>query len=273
MHQVVRHTGTRRSMLGRAIRTLLARKYTIRPTQSLSECLDIANAEIYTKSHGFASNRAHQFFSRDGRIERVSEYMKKHFGLTRFHYIGCGDNAIVVRFTQSQALRICGPAVPGEVNTYNVPKAPFICPIWREIEFEGARLNFVPYVPSVAVSVSSGLIARAVAEEYIFALLRAGFENRPPLWFYDYKNYDHKFEQIGLLADGTPIIIDQGSVILEADTPKERFDRLAEDKKQVSTRPISSIPFWDGTWFDKQGRQKIEALAKPDSRIMPCPPA
>jgi hypothetical protein len=32
------------------------------------------------------------------------------------------------------------------------------------------------------------------------------------LWFYDYKNFAYKFEQIGLLSDGTPIIIDQGSV-------------------------------------------------------------
>lgn len=246
-------------MLGWAIKKLFtpnSRNDAFRPTKSLPECFELANDEIYTRSHGFLTNRAYQFFSKDSRIKRVSEYVKDRFGLTNFHYIGSGDHVIVVRYSEFQALRFRGPAVESEVNTQYVLERPFICPIWREIEFEGARLDFVPYVPSLAVSVSAGAITRAVAEEYIFALLRAGFESNPPVWFYDYKNYDHKFEQIGLLPDGTPIIIDQGSIILESDTPNERLDRLDEDKRQVSMRSISATPCWDRSWFDNQGRKK-----------------
>jgi hypothetical protein len=188
--------------------------------------------------------------------------------LSKFQYIGCGDNAIVVRYAEFQVLRVRAPAIETEVNTQRVVESPLICPIWREIEFEGARLNFVPYVPSVANAVSADLISRELAEDYVLALLRAGFESSPPLWFYDYKNHSYKFEQIGLLADRTPIIIDQGSVILESDAPKERAERLAQDKMRVSIGSSLPISPWDGSWFDEQGRPKIEGLPKPGGRIM-----
>lgn len=258
-------------MFGSAIRKLFLSDSTqagFRPAQGLPECFELANNELYTRSHGFIYNRAYQFFSKESRITLISEYMRERFGLTEFQYIGCGDNVIVVRYAEFQALRFRGPAVETEVNTQYVLESPFICPIWREIEFEGARLDFVPHIPSLAIAVSMGVISREVAEEYVFALLRAGFESNPPLWFYDYKNFAYKFEQIGLLSDGTPIIIDQGSVILEADAPKERFDRLTRDKMQISMRLASPMLPWDGSWFDVQGRRKIEALPKPSERIM-----
>ena len=257
-------------MLGSVIKKLFSpnsSKDIFRPTRSLAECFELANSEIYTRSHGFLSNRAYRFFAESNRIDRVTAYINERFGLITFQYIGCGDNAIVVRYSDCQALRFRGPVVEAEVNTQTVVKSPFICPIWEEIEFDRARLDFVPYVRSLAINVSAELISRAVAEEYVFALLRAGFESSPPLWFYDYKNYDHKFEQIGLLSDGTPIIIDQGSVIPAADAPKERLAKLAEDMSLVSMRPVSATASWDGSWFDCQGRQKIDSLAKPGKTL------
>jgi hypothetical protein len=173
-----------------------------------------------------------------------------------------------VRYAERQVLRVRAPAIKTEVNTQRVLASPLICPIWREIEFEGVRLNFVPYVPSLLNAVSAAAISRELAEAYVFALLRGGFESSPALWFYDYKNHSYKFEQIGLLPDGTPIIIDQGSVILETDAPKERFHQLAEDKTQASMRSDSAIALWDGSWLDIQGRPKIDSLPKPDERIM-----
>jgi hypothetical protein len=258
-------------MFSGAIKKLLSsvsRKDVFRPTQGLAECFEWANNETYTRSHGFMSNRAYQFFCEKSRIALVSKFLRERFGLTRFQYIGCGDNAIVVRYAEFQALRFRAPAIESEVNTQRVLESPFICPIWREIELEGARLNFVPHVPSLAIAVRSDFIPREVAEEYVFALLRAGFESKPPLWFYDYKNFAYKFEQIGLLSDGTPIIIDQGSVILESDAPTERFCRLSEDKVQAKMRIASPMPPWDGSWFDIQGRPKIEMLPRPSERIM-----
>lgn len=244
------------------------RPFSFRPTQSLPECFELANDEVYTRSHGFLHNRAYQFFSKDGGITRVSDYVNQRFGLTKFQYIGCGDNAVVVRYSEFQVLRFRAPAVEADVNTLYVLEMPFICPVWREFEFARGRLNFVPYVPSLAVSVSIGAVSRPVAEEYVFALLRVGFESEPPMWFYDYKNYDYKFEQIGLLSDGTPIIIDHGSIILETDAPDERLDRLAEDKRLLSLRLPSSTPQWDGSWVDDHGQRKIDALPRPNNRIM-----
>jgi hypothetical protein len=242
--------------------------HAFRPSLRLAECFELANDETYTRSYGFIKNRAYQFFSEESRIELVSEYVKKRFGLAEFQYIGCGDNAVVVRYAECQVLRFRAPPVETEVNTQRVHQRPFICPIWREFEFEGARLDFVPHVPSVANALSADIISRELAEEYVFALLRAGFESSPPLWFYDYKKSYYKCEQIGLLPDATPIIIDQGSVILESEAPRERFDRLVADKSQAYMRTSSPRVSWGGSWIDKMGRPKIEALPKPDQRIM-----
>jgi hypothetical protein len=239
-----------------------------RPSLGLSACFELANDETYTRSYGFIKNRAYQFFSENGRIGLVSEYVKERFGLDKFQYIGCGDNAIVVRYAEDQVLRFRAPPIDAEVNTQRVHQSPFICPIWRELEFEGARLDFVPHVPSVAMALSADIISRELAEEYVLALLRAGFESDPPLWFYDYKKSSYKFEQIGLLPDATPIIIDQGSVILESEAPKERVDRLSEDKNRAYMRAGSPMVSWSGSWIDIGGRPKIEALPKPGERIM-----
>jgi hypothetical protein len=260
-------------MFERAIKALFSRGSALdvfRPARGLVECFELANDEIYTRSHGFLINRAYRFFAKNGRIDQVSKYVKERFELCNFEYVGCGDNAIVLRYAEFQALRFRAPAIEDEVNTQRVLESPLICPIWREVEFEGARLNFVPYVPSLANAVASDVMSRELAESYVFALLRAGFESSPPLWFYDYKNHSYKFEQIGLLSDCTPIIIDQGSVILEFDAPKERVDRLAEDKMRASTRSASSMLPWDGSWFDPEGRPKIGGLPIPPARIMYC---
>jgi hypothetical protein len=243
-------------------------RHTFLPSLKLSECFELANDETYTRSYGFTKNRAYRFFSAENRIKLVSEYVKEKCGLFEFEYIGCGDNAVVVRYAECQVLRFRAPSVETEVNTQRVHQAPFICPIWRELEFEGARLDFVPYVPSVAWALSADRISRDLAEEYIFALVRAGFESEPPLWFYDYKKSYYKFEQIGLLPDATPVIIDQGSVILESEAPKELFDRLAADKSHAYMRARNPVVSWAGSWIDGNGRPKIEALPKPHERIM-----
>lgn len=239
-----------------------------RPSHGLAECFEMANDETYTRSHGFLSNRAYRFLAQNGLIKVVSEYVKARFGLSKFQYIGCGDNVIVVRYAEFQVLRVRAPAIRSQANTQRVIESPLICPIWREIEFQGARLNFVPYVPSLAKAVLNGGISLQIAQEYIFALLRAGFESNPPLWFYDHKNHSYKFEQIGLIPEGTPIIIDQGAVILEAGAPQERFSQLSADKAQVFGRIVPPIPSWDGSWFDANGIPKIESLPKPCEQVM-----
>jgi hypothetical protein len=240
-----------------------------RPSLTVSECFELANAETYTRSHGYIHNRAYRFFSTDNRISHVADLLSDRFGLAEFQYVGCGDNAVVVRYADCQALRFRAPPLEEEVNTQRVLKSPFICPIWREVDFHRARLNFVPYIPSLAVALSTGVISPEVAEGYMFVLLRAGFENEPPFWFYDYKHYAFKFEQVGLLRDGTPIVIDQGSVILQSDTPKSRLERLAADKR-TCLHPVSFLSPWDGSWSDEEGRLKMDRLPKPDDRIMTC---
>jgi hypothetical protein len=237
------------------------------PWLTVAECFELANAETYTRSHGFMHNRAHRFFSAENRISLVAKLLADRFGLAEFQYVGCGDNAVVVRYAEGQALRFRAPALEEEVNTQRVLKSPFICPIWREIDFHGARLNFVPHIPSLAVALSSGVISTEVAEGYMFVLLREGFENDPPLWFYDYKHFAFKFEQVGLLRDGTPIIIDQGSVILQSDAPKSRHARLAEDKR-TCLRPVSLTVSWDRSWTDDRGQPKIDRLPEPVDRIL-----
>jgi len=239
-----------------------------RPTNGLAECLELANDEIYTRSHGALSNRAYRFLASQGRITLVSGYLRERFGLSKFQYVGCGDNVIVVRYAELQVIRIRAPAVASEVNTHRHLESQLICPVWREVEYEGVRLNFAPYVPSLANAVSASRISREVAEEYMVALLRAGFEHSPPLWFYDHKSQSYKFEQVGLLSDYTPIIIDLGSVILESDAPEEKFDLLAAHKMQAFMRPTSATPLWDGSWLDTSGSPKIDRLPKPDARIM-----
>jgi hypothetical protein len=263
--------GVNLEMFGRIIKALFSispMSDEFRPAHGLAECLELANDECYTRSHGALSNRAYRFLASNGRIALVSGYVRERFGLSNFQYVGCGDNVIVVRYAEFQVLRIRGPAVETEVNTHRHLESPLICPVWREAEYEGARLNFVPYVPSLADAVSASRLSRNVAEEYMYAILRAGFENRPPLWFYDHKNNSYKFEQVGLLSDYTPIIVDLGSVILESDAPGHKFDLLAAHKMQASSRPTPPTPLWDGSWLDISGRPKIDRLPKPDGRVM-----
>ena len=235
---------------------------------TLSDCFEMANSEVYTRSQMMLTNRAYGFFKAENGISLLSEFLRKKADLDRFQYVGCGDNAIVVRYSEHQALRFRAPAIEGRVNTQDVLKAPFISPVWNEVEFLGGRLNFVPFHKSLASEILSGNVKRATGEELIHILMEAAFRNVPPMWFYDYYNYDFKFEQIAILDDWTPLIIDQGGVILETDAPVECSERIASDKDRVLNEGHQVDTPWDGKWVDGAGKPKIDHLEKPPSNIL-----
>ena len=234
--------------------------------KSIAECFQLANEQIYDRSHGYLSNRAYDYNSQNNRIHRLEQFLRVEFSLAKFEYVGCGDNAIIVRYSDTQALRFRAPPIDGEINTQSVVKAPFMCPIFKEIEFDGCRLNFVPYIPALSLAIAAGKQTPEIGKAYIYRLLEEGFNSSPPLWFHDYKNSSYKYEQIGLLDDHTPIIIDQGSVIPEALADDRMQDRLLEDKKRKPRN--DNIPNWDGKWRDRTGAMKIESLPKPPAKII-----
>ncbi|TRD15226.1 hypothetical protein FEV53_17300 [Palleronia caenipelagi] len=194
--------------------------------------------------------------------------MKKEAGLSNFQYVGCGDNAIVVRYSESQAIRFRAPEVEGRANTKVVLEAPFISPVWKEVQFLGGRINFVPFHRSLNSEIILGKINRKAGEQCIHALMRAAFQNKPPMWFYDYYNYDFKFEQVALLKDSTPVIIDQGGIILEKDAPNEYSERISSEKKGVLTADLEVDLPWDGKWNDDTGKLKIDQLERPPVDIL-----
>lgn len=213
-------------------------------------------------------NRAYEFFKEGNKIAIISDYLRNNAGLRKFQYVGCGDNAIVVRYSENQALRFRAPEVEGRANTQNVLAAPFISPVWNEVRFLGGRLNFVPFHRSLGREIISGNVSREKGENCIHSLRRAAFEHEPSIWFYDYYNYDFKFEQVALLDDWTPIIIDQGSVILESDASAGCSERIAFEKNNALNRNLQLDLPWDGKWVDSAGIRKIEYLEKPPADIL-----
>jgi len=260
---VLNSDGTMNNLIGRLSGLL-------RPglPHSLRECFELANDEVYTRSQGFLANRAYKHFRSNNRIEVVSDYLVRNLGLEKFRYVGAGDNAVVVQYSDCQALRIRAPAMQGKFNTHEVQKSPFICPVWKEVNVMEGRLNFVPFVSSMGNEVTSGKISKDHAISIVFHLINACFESDPPLWFYDYCNFDYKFEQIGFLPDRTPIIIDHGSVILESDAELFGLDRLNEDKFKLAQHSFSDVHSWDGKWHDGDGTPRLKLLERPPSAVL-----
>ncbi len=237
---------------------------------SLEQCFEMANDEIYTRSHGFLQNRAYVFFRTNNRLQRLSDLLDSLAGINNFSYVGSGDNAVVVQYNDDQVLRLRAPAIPNQVNTHAVPAAPMICPVWKEVIFEEARLNFVPFIDSLSKRMSQGKVSRPIAEKYVHALMKGCLSNDPKLWFYDYKNFDFKFEQIGILPSGAPIVLDLGSVIYTTDATSAEQEKLSRDMEFVAALNVG-FDDWDGSWMDLSGRPHIEALRRPPPEIMQLP--
>lgn len=239
-----------------------------RPRLSLAACLEQANDEVYVRSHGTIHNRAYKYIAGSSLVELLSEKLAQQFGLTQFDYVGCGDNAIVLRYSHDQALRLRAPADPDQINTHYVLEADFVCPIWKEFSFEGARLNFVPYIESLEARMRRNEFTNSEAEYLLQSLIQTGFQRDPTLWFYDYRNFKNKYEQIGLLGDHTPIILDQGSVIYAADAPEKWQGRLLHDERITTTNLPKGNLSWNGSWLDERGNPKILDLPQPGTRIL-----
>ena len=237
---------------------------------SLEDCFELANSEVYTRSQGFLQNRAHEFFRVKDRIQRLSDFLDSLAGIKRFSYVGCGDNAVVVQYDDSQVLRLRAPAIEDQINTHNVPSAPMICPVWKEVVFEGARLNFVPYIYSLANHLSQRNIPRSKAEKYVYALMKGCLANDPQLWFYDYRNYDFKFEQIGILSCGAPVLLDLGAVIHANDAKAGEKDKLLNDMGIVADLKLE-FSDWDGRWRDSNGRPYIDTLVRAPKAVLELP--
>ncbi len=230
---------------------------------SLTSCFSKAESEIYCRGQGFLDNRVCHYVREHNLLQRLEAHCRAAYGLNEFEYVGSGDNVVVVRHCEKLAIRFRAPEIQDKINTQCVQTAPFICPIWREDEYEGVRINFVPYVPSLKRALDRRAINQSIAVGFIAQLMKAAFEYHPSLWFHDYKNFDYKFEQIGLLADGTPIIIDQGSVIEEDKARALYAERIAKDKEWCRTAEFQESSSWDGEWTDKHGGWKINSMLRP----------
>ena len=236
---------------------------------SLYECFELARSDIYTRSHGFfQSNRALEFFDQDNRLVDLYQFLSLRAGLEKFEYVGCGDNAIVIRYSEKQALRIRAPALEDRINTHHALSAPFICPIWKEVEIFGGRLNFVPFIPDLKNQTLRGFVNNEIAANFLIALIQAAFDHKPPIWFYDHFLAEFKFEQVGLLDDATPIIIDQGSAILEMDAPVDKKEKLESEKERWVDYKLGDLTPWDGRWHNEKGEAKIGSLELPAQRIL-----
>jgi hypothetical protein len=141
-------------------------------------------------------------------------------------------------------------------------------PRLKEVEIFGGRLNFVPYIPNLGNQILRGSIKREVGENFVIALIQAGFAHKPSIWFYNHSLADFKFEQVGILDDSTPIIIDQGAAILEMDTPSDKKEKLEKEKEKWLDRKLQDLAPWDGRWLDEKGVAKLEALERPRQEIL-----
>ena len=248
-------------------RGLFRRKY----RSSLRACLDAANDAIYTSSNGMHRNRAAEFYRQADRAERLEECLASLGGILGYEYLGSGDNAVVLRYSNQQILRLRAPEIGDRPNTKTVPQAPMICPIWKESLFEGGRLNFVPYVTGLDSLISKKKYTEEQGRSLIYSLMQACFNHSPPIWFYDYKNFRYKFEQIGIFGGGVPIIIDLGAVIYVSDSTDLDRVELERDKLRTVSQPKCKLGAWDGVWHDSAGNPRIDALDKPSPRILDLP--
>jgi hypothetical protein len=237
---------------------------------SLQQCFEIANDETYTRSHGFLQNRAYAFYRVGDRLARVERLLDQLAGIDGYAYVGSGDNAVIVQYSAEQVIRFRAPEIAEQVNTQVVPIAPMVCPVWKEVYFENARLNFVPFIPSLTMQLATRKISRPTAEKYVYALLHGCFSNDPELWFYDYKNFDFKFEQVGLLPAGAPIVLDLGAVIYSSDVSEESREQYQRDKA-LSAEFNQVINEWNGKWVNDFGRPYIDVLDKPPDAILKLP--
>ncbi len=94
-------------------------------------------------------------------------------------------------------------------------------PVLETVEFKAVRLDFVLCVMSFA-EFEQEFEEQSDPEMVVNFLLWYGLQQTPAVWFWDRMIGDVvKLDQVAVLEDGTPIIMDQGSVIYVSDIPTE----------------------------------------------------
>ena len=165
-------------------------------------------------------------------LSTIEAYLRKE-GFHEFMFVGAGDNAVVVRCGDFQAIRLRGPAIDEKPETLVSPQSSHVLSVQKTVDFQGVRLDFVPYVDlTLKKAVQNRMLSPQDAEGVMQYLLWVCFEGQPPVWFWDRRNsFGHKFEQVGFLPNGKPVVIDHGSVIYVSDAPPEALPQLDQDRR------------------------------------------
>ena len=233
-----------------------------KPIESI---LNEGKDNTYTMSLG-GNNRAWEHIVARGNIATVTDELGND-GFRRGIFIGSGDNAVIGLFNNGQCLRFRG-AKGDDPSTWDPPDIDQMIGTFYNKEICGARIVGINFVRSMKVAVDTGELSRQDAL-ILLTHLRVGIaKNNDGCMLTDWERSGIiKFEQIGLLPDNTPIVLDMGAVI-----PIKNIDSIFNEKRAAALHleytsilhtALPEIPpslHWDGKWTTAEGIRKTESF-------------
>lgn len=241
--------------------------FSFRPTpiqnKTFAQVLDEGQSNTYTHSGG-GSNRAWEDIVAKGNLDEVTAVLAAD-GFRRGQFVGSGDNAIIALVNDGQCLRFRGKQTESP-NTWEAPDIDEMIGEFYRREVAGCRIIGVNYVTSLDKAIKTEQITKADALILLEHLRIAIARNGSGYMLVDWERGDMiKFEQVGLLPDNTPVVLDMGSVMPVAHLDEIFKPSYAQKHQQeyrvLQTQPIPPLPEhiqWDGTWRTKDGIRKTE---------------
>ena len=228
-----------------------------------AQVFDDGQANTYTHSGG-GGNRAWEDIVAKGNIKEVEAALVAD-GFRRATFVGSGDNAIIALVNNGQCLRFRGKQTESP-NTWEAPDIDEMIGEFYRREVAGCRIIGINYVPSLHTAINAQQITKEDALILLEHLRISIARNGSGYMLVDWKRGDiTKFEQVGLLPDKTPIVLDMGSVM-----PVAHLDEIfttsyahayQEEYRALQTQPLPPLPAkiqWDGTWRTNDGIRKTE---------------
>lgn len=167
--------------------------------------------------------------------------------------VGFGHNVIMLESSKGHLLRVRAP----ELNDPSTKLPPSIDQMIAyskppyNVEINGCRIQGVDKYETLADAVKTGKLTEKEADALVLRLRVAVRQQNPKCYFHDWSHYKpidrmyiqdemvSKYGQIGLQSDGTPIILDMGSVVTEESylsylNTLERTYQASADQKHLA---------------------------------------
>tara|TARA_B100001989_G_scaffold252100_1_gene233111 strand:- start:1532 stop:2368 length:837 start_codon:yes stop_codon:yes gene_type:complete len=182
--------------------------------ESFSEALETADIKIHQS--GIEDTSTHSIvmlLNNKNNIQNIEEHLKSR-GHTEFEFIGNGTDGFALRTNQGTIIRF-----DKEVNRVGAQRAPIKQVLQADSDFTsgGIRYEVVESAPSLDSLIENGTMtkiqANQLAEKVAVGLAKDGYSSLD----IGSSKTGFRLDNIGLKADGTPVIIDPGSKVFNMD--------------------------------------------------------